>query len=171
MWNGIASAQNMNIIPGIAPASNTTGALYIEPVDLDLVNWVTFLVQWGAATSGAGATCDDYTVTVECSSVATMTSASAINFTYRLSPALATNSGFGDVTAGTSDGVTLSTNAANLTNKILIVDVDPVEVARRSAVARFLTLHLIPSTTTAHIVGGMSFVGTRYPSNSIPSSS
>jgi hypothetical protein len=167
----IRNAQTMNMIPGIVPASNTTAAAYIEPVDLDLANWVTFVVVMGAMTSGGGATCDSYTVAVTCSSLATLTSATAIPFTYRLSSALATNSGWGAVTAGTSDGVELSTGAANLTNKLLVIDVDPSVVAAKGSQYRYVSVTLTPATTTAHVFGAISLVETRYPGNTIPSSS
>jgi len=158
-------AQPLNIIPLLEPKNIASTATWSGFVDLDLVNWVTFIAQLGAVSS-AGASCCDVTLTVGCSSVATTAGWTEIAFNYRLSAAVGTNS-WGTVTAGTSDGVAFG---PAIDNMALCVDVDPSIVATKGATKRFVGLKLVPTSTITN-VSVVGLARPRYPGNSIPSSS
>ena len=163
--NGIRYGEPMNVIPVLAPQNITTTATWTAYVDLDLAHWVTFVVNYGSLSS-AGATCDDLNLTVVCSSLASTASTTAIDFKYRLSAAVATNS-WGAITAGTSDGITVGPAADNMS---LVVDVDPATVWAKSSVKRFVAIAMT-AASTATFVAATAFVEPRFPGNSIPSSS
>jgi len=162
---GIRFAENMSVIPLLPPADITSTNTWTAYVDLNLANWCTFLVSYGSVSSG-GATCDDMLVQVVCSSLQTTASVDAIDFQYRLSSAIATDS-WGTITAGTSDGATIGP-AVDSTN--LLIDVDPSVVAAYSAVKRFVALEFTPISTST-FVAVTAFLEHKYPGNTIPSSS
>jgi hypothetical protein len=98
----------------------------------------------------------------------------AIDFWYRLSSAVATDS-MGDITAATSDGIGTSDdgiNAAGLDSKVLIIDVDASVVAAKAATSggnRWVSVAIAP-TGPITIDGAIAIGEPRYPGNSIPSS-
>jgi hypothetical protein len=157
--------QGLNVIPVLEPKNIAATGTWTGSVDLDLVNWVTFVAQLGAISS-AGASCADVTLTVVCTSLASTASATEIAFQYRLSAAVATNS-WGAVTAGTSDGVAFG---PAIDNMAIMVDVDPAVVAAKAAVKRFVSLKFTPTSTITN-VAVVAYAEPRYPGNSIPSSS
>ena len=163
--NGIRYAEPMAVIPVLAPQNITTTATWTAYVDLDLVHWVTFVVNYGSLSS-AGASCDDLNLTVVCSSLASTASTTSIDFKYRLSAAIGTNT-WGAITAGTSDGITVGPAADNMS---LVVDVDPATVWAKSAVKRFVALAMT-AASTATFVAVTAFTEPRFPGNTIPSSS
>lgn len=168
--NSIKFAEGMNIIPVLGPIDTAASAVATQYVDLDLANWCSFLVQFGNLTSDDS---DVVVITVECSTAGSSNATEeAIGFTYRISGAVATNS-WGTITAGTSGGIGTSddgVNAANLDNKSVLIDIDPSAVAAKAADMRWVRVVLTP-TGPITLAGAHAFVETRYPGNSIPSSS
>lgn len=159
--HGIRFAEGMNIIPLLAPQDIVATATATEYVDLDLVNWVTFLVPFGniASTDSTG----EVVVTVLCSTAATTASETAMAFSYRLSGAAGANT-MGAITAATSAGVGVGQGDDN---KILVIDVDPAAVAAVGTDKRFLHLVATPtSEVTATLLGALAVTEPRYPSNS-----
>lgn len=163
-------SSKYNIIPVLAPVDRAAVAIGTEYVDLDLANWISFLVSFGSLTSDDT---DVVLITVECSTAASSNATEeAIGFTYRLSSAVATNS-WAASTAGTTDGVGTAAdgvNAAGADGKILEINVDPSVVAAKMADARYVRLWIAP-TGPISILGAMALVETRYPGATIPSSS
>jgi hypothetical protein len=169
MTHGIRYAEGMNIMQLVEPHVVAATAHRSGSVDMDMANWVTFLLSAGQVSSGAGTSTATLILTVECSSVTTGTSATLIPFDYRLSSAMATN-GWATILHGTSDGVTITAGAGGFTNKLFMIDVDPSNAAAHGAQYRYLALNATFNTTltTASVIG---FVEPKYPGNAIPSSS
>jgi hypothetical protein len=165
MAHKVAFAEGMNIIPVLAPKDTAATAVGTEFVDLDLANWCSFLVMFGNMTSDST---DTVTVIVEATSDGASSGEVAIPFKYRLSSAVATNA-WGAITAGTSDGITV-TAAAN-DSMALWIDIDPAAVQGAGKTdGRFVRVFLTPLGPIT-LVSACAFVETRYPGNSIPSSS
>lgn len=169
MTHGIRYGEGLNIMALIEPHAEAAAAHRTPSVDLDMANWVSFIVNMGVISSGAGTTAATCTMNVEVSTASTGTSPTLIAFDYRLSSALGTNS-WGTILHGTSDGVVLTAGAGGFTNKLLLIDVDPSNAAAHGTNCRFLALNLTFNTTltTAGVVG---IVEPKYPGNAIPSSS
>jgi len=161
---GIRFAEGLKVLPILAPQNIVATATATSYIDLDLANWATFVVQFGAATSDSTDTC---TVTVEASTAGSSNATeAAIAFNYRLSSAVDTDT-MGAITAATATGVAVT--AAD-DNKVLIIDVDPAAVAA-TADQRFLRLVLTPNAEMASCnVGAVAYLEHRFPGNSIPSS-
>lgn len=165
---GIRSIEALSVMPLIEPHAITATVHRSVYIDCNYANWAGFLVNFGTVTTGAGATCDGLTITVEGSSIQTSAGATEIPFVYRLSSAMGTDS-WGTITAGTSDGVTLT--SSDLGNAVLNVGVDPAVLPGRGEKYRFITLVLTPTSTTAITCGVLGYVEPRYPGNSQLSSS
>lgn len=171
MSHGIRFAEGMKILPVVAPVDTAATAVNTAFVDLDLANWVTFVINFGNLTSDDS---DAVVITARCSSEDTSatTEPLAIPFWYRLSTAVATDTGWGDITAGTSDGVGSSDglNASDLDNKVMVIDIDPSVVAAYSgAQQRWVSLNIAPQGPIT-IFGVTAFIEQKYPGNTIPSS-
>lgn len=165
--NGVRYAELVKVLPVLAPADIVATATATQPVDMDMVNWLSFWVQFGALTSDAT---DTVTISVE-SSTGTSTAATdtAIAFSYRLSAAVATDT-MGAITAATSAGVAVPT--ATDDNKGVWIDVDPQAVIAADTDAKYVRVFLTPNAEMAScVVGATAFIESRYPGNSIPSSS
>ena len=159
--------EKISIYPVLASddiVATTTRTVY---VDTNLAHKLAFLISVGDLTTGAGATCDSLVLTVEASSIVTSGSAVAINYNYRLSSAIGTNS-WGAITAGTSDGTSFS--CSDIENSLILVEVDPCILPAISSIYRWIGLCLTPSSTTLLTLGVNAFIQHRYPGNSIPSS-
>ena len=165
--SGVKFAEGLNILPVLKPHDLVAATHRTSFIDLDLANWVSFLVNFGDVTTGAGATCDSVVITVEATSIASSAGAIKIPFKYRLSNAIATG-GWGAITAGTSDGVELS--CSDIGSVSMLIDVDPAVFPALGATYRWIGVCLVPSSTTALNCGAQAFLETRYPGNSIPSS-
>jgi len=139
-------------------------------VDLDLANWVTFLVSFGVATSGASTAVDLVLVTVMGSSIASTASGTLIGFDYRLSEAIATH-GWGAITDGTTAGTSFTTQGGALSQRSILIDVDPNDVGALGEAHRWVGVKLLPTTTMTVNVSVTALVEPRYPGNDIPSSS
>jgi len=163
----IRFGEGTDILPVLAPVSATTGAVRSAFIDLNLAHWATFLVSFNTFTTGAGATCDDITITVEGSSIASSAGATAIPFTYRLSNAVAT-AGWGAITDNTGNGATIV--SSDLLTAAVLIDVDPANVLALGEAHRWVGVCMVPTTTLAHIASVTAFLEPRYPGNSLPSS-
>lgn len=155
-------AENFKIQPIITPVDTVATAKNSSYVDLKDLNWATFLVSFGAITTGTA------TLTVEASTAGSSNATeAAIPFKYRLSGAVDTDT-MGAIASATSAGLSIT---ANDDNKILVIEVDPAALPGNPGEDyRFLRLVAAPTTDMAAFVIGAAFVGTpRYPGNSIPS--
>lgn len=154
--------EKFKLQPILTPADIVATATASNYVDLKDLNWATFLVSFGAITTGT------LTVTVEASTAASSNATEAgVPFNYRLSGAVGTDS-MGAITAATSDGVSIT---ASDDNKVLAIEIDPAALpANPGADFRYLRVVATPTTDMAACVVGAALVGTpRYPGNSIPS--
>jgi hypothetical protein len=164
-------AQGLKVQPVLSPVDTGATAQVSSFVDMDLAHWLTFVVSFGNMTSDDS---DVVAILVRCSSEDTSatTEPLAIPFWYRVTSATATDSTT-DIVAGTSDGIGTSDdgiNAANLDNKILIIDVDPAVVgAYTGGQQRWVSLAIAP-TGPITIDAALAVVETRYPGANIPSS-
>ena len=162
---GIRYGESLSVIPLLGPLDGAATNRWTAYVDLNLAHWCTFIVNFGSVSS-AGASCDDLLIQVVCSSLETTAGVDAIDYQYRLSSAVGTDS-WGDITAGTSDGVTFG---PLLDNKTVLIDVDPSVVTAYSSVKRFVALEFTPASTST-FVGVTAVLEPKYPGNAIPSSS
>jgi hypothetical protein len=156
-------AENQKVLPILAPQDITETTTYTQYVDLKTSNWAQFLVSFGNIAGDAS------TVSVEASTAASSNATEAtVPFRYRLSAAIGTDT-MGAITAGTSDGVSMTTSDDN---KTLVIDVDPAALATNpGADFRFLRVKIAPasSSATATLVNAIAILSPRYPGNSIPS--
>jgi hypothetical protein len=164
--NGIRFAENVKVLPILTPADIVATATPTSYVDLDGVNWATFLVHLGsvASTDSTG----EVVITVEASTAGSSNATEgAITFNYRLSAAVNTDT-MGAITAATVAGAAINNTADNT---VVIIDVDPSVVAASAADRRFVRLVITPTAEiTATVVGATAILDTRYKGNSIPSS-
>jgi len=154
--------EDVQVIPALAPVAFTNSCACSEFVDLNLANWVTFLVNFGVTSA------TNVTISVEGSSVGSSASATKIGFDYRLSSAVATQ-GWGAITDGTTAGATLL--SAVLTGASVLIDIDPVDVMALGDQHRWVGVRLTPTSTKVVTAGIQAFIQPRYPGNSMPSSS
>lgn len=165
----IKYAEGLKVVPIIAPQAFTTTAIHSQYVDMSLLDHFSALVQFGGLTSDST---DTVTVTVvACATNPTSDAGTAINFDYRLSQAIGTDStGWGDITGSTSTGVVL-TAAAN-DNMSLFIDVDPAAVANGVTNGRYIAVVITPSAEMAtSYVSASAICETRYMQNKQLSSS
>jgi hypothetical protein len=164
--NGIRFAENVKVQPILAPADVVATATPTKYIDLDGVNWATFLVQFGTLTSTDST--GEVVITVEASTAGSSNATEGnVTFHYRLSGAVDTDS-MGAVTAATASGAAINNTAGN---KVVVIDVDPSVVAASAADRRFVRLVLTPTAEiTATVVGAVAILDTRHKSTSIPSS-
>jgi hypothetical protein len=171
MSNSIRFAEGLNIMPVLGAIDTAASAVNTALVDLDMANWLSFLLVFGNCTSDDT---DVVTLTVTCSTAGTTNATEqAIPFSYRISGAVGTNT-WGTITAGTSDGAVGTSDggleAVVTKNALVIVDVDPAVVAAKAADMRWVYLTITP-TGPITLVGAVAVIEPRYPGNSIPSSS
>ena len=163
--NKIRFAEGLKVLPVLAPQDIAATGTNTSYVDLDLLNWATWVVQFGNMTSDST---DTVTVTVEVSSDGASSGDVTIAYTYRLSSAVDTDS-MGAITAATSDGAAIVN--ATLDNKLVVIDVDPAAMVSSGTPYdwRWARLVLTPLGPITNV--GVVFYGEpRYPGNSIPSS-
>ena len=159
--NGVKFAQGMKVLPILNPADITETATKTAIIDLKGANWATLACHFGAIT------CDVPTITVKCSTAATTVSAIAIAFKYRLSAALDTEpDGWAAITQATTTGVAL---ALTDDGSLLLIDVDPADVAAEGVDYRYLHALITPAgTSTATAVGVVAYLEPKFPGNTIP---
>ena len=164
---GIRYAQGLKVLPILKPQDIVATATATSYVDLDEINWATFLVQFGnvASTDSTG----ECIVTVECSTGNTSNATEAqIAFQYRLSAAVDTDT-MGAITAATAAGGAAVGQGDD--NKMLVIDLDPAAVAANAATMRYVRVVITPtSEITATLVNAIFIGEPRYPGNAIPSS-
>jgi hypothetical protein len=162
--NGVRFLESIKLLPLLVHADIVATATKSSYVDLNLANWCSFLVDFGAMTSDSTDIC---TVTVEASTAGSSNATeAAIAFKYRLSAAIDTDT-MGDVTSATTAGVAVTAVSDGM---LLWIDVDPSAVAE-TADRRFLRVVLTPNAEMAScIVGVTAFLDTRYKGANIPSS-
>lgn len=142
--------MNTHIIPVFAPLDLAANDMTTTHVKVTNALRVTYLLSFGVITG------DTMTITVECSSAATTTSASAIPFAYRLTGDTASDT-YGAVTTCDTDGLLVT---ASDDNKLLIVDVDMSDVADT---ASYLALSLVTEASmSACVASVVALVETRY---------
>lgn len=163
---GIRYAEGLKVLPVLTVADIVATATYTSYVDLDKVNWATFLVSLGsvASTDSTG----EVVITVEASTAGTSNATEgAIAFQYRVSAAVNTDT-MGAITTATASGAAISNTADNT---VVVIDVDPSVVAASAADRRFIRLLITPTAEiTATVVGVTAVLEPRYPGNAIPSS-
>lgn len=164
---GIRYAEGLKVLPILTPADIVATATYTSYVDLDKVNWATFLVSLGsvASTDSTG----EVVITVEASTAGTSNATEgAVAFQYRLSAAVNTDT-MGAITNATAGGGAAIVNTAD--NTVVVIDVDPAVVAASAADRRFVRLLITPTAEiTATVVGAIAILEHKYPGNAIPSS-
>jgi hypothetical protein len=164
--NGIRFGENVKILPILTIGDIVATATGTAYVDLDGVNWASFLVTFGtvASTDSTG----EVAITVEASTAGSSNATEgAITFHYRLSAAVATDT-MGAITAATVAGAAINNTADNT---VVIIDVDPSVVAASAADRRFVRLMITPTAeVTATNVSVIAILDTRHKSKSIPSS-
>jgi len=163
-------AEGLNIIPIEGPA-DCAADCESEWVELENAHWISFLVICGAM-----GTSDTINVAVKSTTSATSGTTNsndyALPFKYRLSSAVGENA-WGSITA-----VTTATGYVTINddedNKLLLIDVDPADVASHDSDALYVYLDFdvtdASSTDSSTIVGAVAFVEDRYPQNTMESS-
>lgn len=143
-------AQDLKVLPILAVQDIAATATATSYVDLKDVHWASFLISFGAITTGTA------TMTVEASSAASSNATeAAVPFKYRLSSAVDTDN-WGDPTAATSDGYTIPTDADN---KLLLVELDPAALPSNPGEGHtFVRLVFSPTTDNAAFLVGVSMI-------------
>ena len=142
--------QNTHVIPVIAPIDLAANDITTTHIKVTNALRITYLVGFGVITG------DTATITVECSSAATTTSASAIPFTYRLTGDTAMDT-YGAVTTCDTDGLLIT---ASYDNMLLMVDVNMSDVADT---ASYVALSVVTAgSMSACVVSAVALVETRY---------
>jgi hypothetical protein len=158
----IRFGEDLQVIPVLAPVLFTNSCACSQFIDLNLANWVTFLVSFGVSSA------TQVTVSVEGSSIGSSASATKIGFDYRLSEAVATQ-GWGAITDGTTAGTAFL--SAAITGRSVLIDVDPVDVQALGEQHRWVGVRLTPTSSLVITAGIEAFIQPRYPGNAMPSSS
>jgi len=164
---GIRYAEGLKVLPILGPIDIVATATATQYVDLDQVNWATFLVPFGVVTSTDST--GEVVVTLEASTAGSSNATEGqVAFSYRLSAAVAVDT-MGAITAATASGGAAVVNTGD--NTVLVIDVDPAVVAASAADRRWVRLVITPTAeTVACVVGAIAVLEHRYPGNTIPSS-
>ena len=148
-----------NIVPLLAPVDIAANATATPMVDLKTAHDVTFLVSFGVLTSASASVTAGPTVTVMCSSGSATTGGTAIDFNYRLSAAVGTNT-WGAVTSCASTGYVADIGGDG---KALLIQVDPAAVQADHDLARYVWVKLTPDAEdTVTLCGVIAFVSPIY---------
>ena len=139
---------------------------YAGYVHLDLANWVTFILTFGTVTSNA--TSDNLTVTVQSASINSTAVGTCVDFTYRLLSTLAGTNTAIAATAGTSDGVVLT--SSDLVNAVLLIDVDPSVIAAKGETQDWCAVWMDPGSSLAIYGTALAVIEPRYPGATTQSS-
>ena len=156
MFNSMVGYDNM--VPLLAPQDVTNAETFSSYMDLKYAHRAAFIVHFGLITSATPA--DSILLTVECASVESGTEV-AVDFTYRLSGALGTNT-WGAVTAATSAGFSIL-NAVD--NVIAWIEIDPGQIVADTAIteARYARVSLSsPADMTNSLCSVIGITETRY---------
>lgn len=159
--------EKIQTVPLYAPQVCTaTSGVESASVKLENVQWLSFLVYWGAMTSDST---DTITVGVETSTAAgSTTNATAIPFKYRLSAVIGDDNQ-GTITDATASGVTVTAAQANM---MLLIDVDPASIPALDSDALYANVFVVPvNIVTNYALGVIGQIEPRYPQNENLSSS
>lgn len=154
---GIRYAEKLQVTPLLAPAATTT-AVETAFVKLENMQWLSWLVNWGAMTSDST---DVVVITIK-SSTGQSTAAGDVaqTFSYRLASAVGDDS-WGAITSA----ATLSINATQ-DNMGLIIDLDPAVIAAADSDAQYAYIDIDGTGITTNYATSVWFVGEpRYPQN------
>jgi hypothetical protein len=162
---GIKFAEGLHVLPVLAPLADST-SVGTDYLNIENAQWITYLVQFGAMTSDST---DTVTVTVECSTDSSSgANEISVPFYYRLSAAVGTDTS-GTITKATASGVAVT---ATDDNKLLIIDIDPAEIA---ATTGFTDAHIYNrlwlsknAELATNTIGVIAAIEPRYPGNTIP---
>lgn len=163
---GIRFAEKLKVLPVLGPVATTDGGSSF--VNMSNVQWLTYLVSFGALTSDST---DTIAFTVECSTAQTTNATTVLApFHYRLSAPVDTDT-MGAIGACTStESVSV---AATDDNTVLIIDVDPAEIPSITSYTDHKYVRLSWDFNTefaSNVTGVIAVIEPRYPGNSIPSS-
>lgn len=156
---GAKFAEKLQIVPLYAPQVCTaTSGVETASVALKNVQWLTFMVYWGAMTSDST---DVVTIGVETSTAAgSTTNAVAIGFTYRLSAGVGDDN-WGDATTCAATGLEVNATQDNMT---LLIDVDPASIPALDSDAAYANVWIMPGgVATNYAIGCHALIEPRYP--------
>lgn len=158
-------AEDVKILPVIAPVAFTTSAVESAYVNLELMHWAEFHVAFGVMTSDST---DTVTLTVECSTAATSNATEVtLPFYYRLSAAVATDT-MGALTSATTAGMAVT---AEDDAKMVIISVNPDIIPGHLTDGQWIRLVATPTAEVASGVISAVFYGeSRYPGTNMLSS-
>jgi hypothetical protein len=164
----MAHIQQVKVLQVLAPQTIAATAVSSSYVDLDqCVGFLEFEVAFGAITATDAST-SEIAVTVNASTGGTDTG-TAIAFSYSLSEALDTDSGFAAPAAATSSGIVI--NSSTDDNKLLMIYVDPAAIGASLADGRWVKFVLDGTAgITAALVAGVARYTPRYSQVSMKSS-
>ena len=154
-----------NIVPLVAPVDTAGTAIASPWVDLKTAHEIDFLIMFGVVTSTSAD--ETGTVTVEAATAAASGSESQIDFQYRISAAVGSNT-WGDLTdVSATAGYVLTTTDDN---KAMLITVDPAEVQTALADARFVRVVVTPNAAgTVTLVGEAAIINPRYKATTMVS--
>lgn len=160
-------AEQLKVLPVLAPVAFTTSAVASQFVNLSQANWASFVISFGLMTSDST---DTVTLTVEACPIGTTTDSNetAMKFDYRLSSAVGADA-WGSITSATASG--MSVNAANDDSKAVKIEIDPVWAANAVAGGKYVRVVATPSDAIASgVISAVAIIEPRYSANVIPSS-
>jgi hypothetical protein len=164
----IRFGENEKLLPVLAPVAVTTTAVMSQYVKVSEAQWATFEVGFGLV--GSSNDTDVYTVTVECSTANTSNATEvAIDFRYRLTAAVGTDS-MGAITTASTAGA--SVKAETDETKTMLIEVDPAALPAALTDGKYLRVVITPPTadTDATAVCYVSAIlDPRYPGNAMRS--
>ena len=142
--------QEYHVVPIFAPAQKS--ATVTGPgINSGLFDHIQFVLALGDLAAA------DFTVTVECSAVTALSTATAIAFKYRLSAAAGTDT-MGAVTAATTAGLALAN--ATYDNMVMLIDIDS---AQCSAAKPYVGLILTRAGAATAYASLVAICKPRYP--------
>ena len=170
--NGARYAEGLHIFPIKAPAA-TTADTESAWVNLENVQWLSFMVQWGDMAEST----DSFNVAVKSTTSATSGTTNAndysLPFSYRLAAA-AGEDNWGTITAVTTATGYVTVTAAS-DNMALWIDVDPAIIYSHDSDAAFayvdIDANAAAATDTNYALAITAFIEDRYPQNEHISSS
>ncbi len=151
MGLGIRFGQDLLVLPILSPVDNTSD-VYTTYVSVSKAHRVTFGIQFGNITTSSIAIYVE-----ESSAAADTTSATEINFRYRLSDATGGDE-WGAVTTASTAGILIDCSADD--NKMLLIDVDPSSMSDGKT---FLTVRINASGSNPGLMSAFAVLQPRYP--------
>jgi len=156
-------AEKVQIVPLRAPQVST--ASYNSPfVDMKNVQWLSFMVQWGAMAGAATAT---YAFKpVAAAGTSTASGDKALPFRYRLASVVGDDQ-WGAITSVAADTAVSVTEAQ--ANRALLIEVDPQAIPGLHSTARRVYLECIAggdgATDSNYAMSVVALIAPRYPRN------